>query len=109
MNFFAHFDSTEWLLFHEKVTTSKAYLRDTTGVPSVPLLLFGDDLSINHKKGTVNVGPWIEIKATPETAVMLKLLREKLQQVLVAKVENPSIDIGESGQMIIDTLLQLVR
>jgi hypothetical protein len=87
VNFFSHFDHTEWLLYHEKVTTSKAYLRDTTGVPAVPLLLFGDDLSINHKKGTVMVGPWIEITAPPQTAVMLKLLREKLQQVLVA--QNP--------------------
>jgi ATP-dependent RNA helicase DHX36 len=37
-----------FLLFHEKVKTTKVYLRDATLVGAYPLLLFGGKVEVDH-------------------------------------------------------------
>ena len=57
-----HFES-KWLLFHEKVKTTKVYLRDSTMVTVYPLLLFGGKIAVDHEKQEIIIDNWIRFAA----------------------------------------------
>ena len=52
---------TELLLYNEKISTSKVFLKDTTMVSPLPILFFGGAISVNHEEQSIAVGAdkWI--------------------------------------------------
>ena len=75
-----------YTLFLEKVRTSRTFLRDTTVVGAVPLLLFGGALDVRHGEGTVLIDGWLTVRAAAPTAVLVKKLRAALDAALAARV-----------------------
>ena len=83
-----------FLLFHEKVRTTKVYLRDATAVGSYPLLLFGGKIKIDHERSRASCDGWIHLRAAPRVAVLFKHLRAELDALLMEKIASPSMDIS---------------
>jgi ATP-dependent RNA helicase DHX36 len=73
LNFSSPHFHHKFVLFHEKVRTTKVYLRDTTMVGGYPLLLFAGKVTVNHERGTINIDNWIEFKAPLRVAVLFKV------------------------------------
>jgi hypothetical protein len=87
------FDSV-YLCFHEKVKTTKVYVRDATVVGAYALLLFGVDMDCQHDKSLVILDDWLSFKIKPRTAALLSDLRVELRKILVEKIQCPSADLG---------------
>lgn len=87
------FDSP-FLLYHEKVRTTKVYLRDATAVGSYPLLLFGGKIKIDHERSKASCDGWIHFKSAPRVAVLFKHLRAELDALLMEKIASPDMDIS---------------
>ncbi|KAL6067310.1 DEAH (Asp-Glu-Ala-Asp/His) box polypeptide 57 [Balamuthia mandrillaris] len=103
------FDRLEkWLIYHEKVKTTKVYLRDGTLIGSYPLCLFGGSLNVVHAKGIVVVDDWIEFTVNPKVGVMMKKLRSELDKLLLQKIESPESDIFTLGQNLLKTIIALI-
>lgn len=83
-----------FLLFHEKVRTTKVYLRDATAVGSYPLLLFGGKIKIDHERSRASCDGWIHLRAAPRVAVLFKHLRAELDALLMEKIASPTMDIS---------------
>jgi hypothetical protein len=62
------------------------FLRDTSVVSSMALLLFGGALTVLHEEGAILVGGWLRLLAAAGTAVLVKELRGALDALLAAKV-----------------------
>jgi len=88
-----NFDA-RFLLYHEKVRTTKVYIRDATAVGSYPLLLFGGKIKINHERSSAVCDGWIHFRAAPRVAVLFKHLRAELDALLMEKIASPAMDIS---------------
>ncbi|KAK7487044.1 hypothetical protein BaRGS_00021714, partial [Batillaria attramentaria] len=93
-----HYESP-YLVYHEKVKTSKVYIRDCTMVSVYSLLLFGGNhISIDLDRGnfvlSVDEG-WIRFMASSsQVAELLKELRLELDKLLEDKISNPNMDLA---------------
>lgn len=98
-----------WLVFHEKMKTTKVYVRETTAVRPEALLLFGGAIEIQHERSTITVDRWITFKAPAKVAVLFKELRRRLDALLIAKIESPSLDFSSGDHRVVSTICALLR
>ena len=82
------YEST-WLVYGDRVQTSKVFVRDCTMVGSYPLLLFGGDLDVKHEQGKLVLDEWCEFNAPAKIGVLARELRKKIDQLLTNKVNSP--------------------
>ncbi|KAM0916755.1 hypothetical protein ACQ4PT_010076 [Festuca glaucescens] len=80
-----------FLVFLEKVETSKVFLRDTTVISPYSLLLFGGSMVIQHQAGVVVIDGWLRLTAAAQTAVLFKQLRITLDAVLKELTRKPEM------------------
>ena len=96
-----------WLVYYQKVKTSKVFLRDATMVPPYALLLFGGTLDVLHEKGKIVVDKWMYFQAPARVGVLIRELRKSLDLLLSKKIESPSLSISDSP--IIDAIQTLMK
>mmetsp|Transcript_39452 Transcript_39452/g.63966 ORF Transcript_39452/g.63966 Transcript_39452/m.63966 type:complete len:491 (-) Transcript_39452:183-1655(-) len=106
VNFVATDFETRLLVFLEKVRTNKVFIRDSTMISAIALLMFGGDIAVNHQFATVTVDRWIDLKAPARTAVLMKEMRKLLDKVLERKLAEPNLDI--SRNVVVHTVVQLL-
>lgn len=82
-----------FLVYHEKVKTSKVFVRDATMISPLALLLFGGKVEIHHMRGEVTLDGWLLFKVVAQHAVLIGSLREKLMDVLGSKIAAPELDL----------------
>jgi len=119
-----------WLVYHEKVATSKVFVRDVTVASPYALLLFGghdsvaaaalgdsapgkpgaegEAVRVEHSDGLVYVGrySWMKFKAPARLGVLVRGLRAALDELLRWKILEPSVDIATSP--VVDAVLRLL-
>eukprot|EP00249_Psilotum_nudum_P011376 c23135_g1_i1 orf=250-4686(-) len=97
-----------FLVFHEKVETSKVYLHHTSVVSPYALLLFGGTIIVQHQTGLVTVDGWLKMKAPAQTAVLFKELRSALDTVLQMLIERPQGHISSVATDVVPSIVQLL-
>ncbi|XP_040586783.1 putative ATP-dependent RNA helicase DHX57 isoform X3 [Mesocricetus auratus] len=109
-----HFDSP-YLLYHEKIKTSRVFIRDCSMVSVYPLVLFGGgQVNVQLQRGAFVVSlddGWIRfVAASHQIAELVKELRCELDQLLQDKIKNPSMDLCTCprGSRIISMIVKLV-
>ncbi|XP_062375856.1 putative ATP-dependent RNA helicase DHX57 [Sardina pilchardus] len=109
-----HYDSP-YLVYHEKVRTSRVFIRDCSMVSVYPLVLFGGgQVSVELQRGQFIVSlddGWIKFAAAShQVAELVKELRWELDQLLEEKIKNPSMDLitCPRGSRIIHTIVSLI-
>jgi len=103
-----------YLVFQEKVRTSKIFVRDCSMVPIVPLVLFsGSDVNICVSGGTTFItlaNGWIRFHVEKhEIAEMIKAIRVELLDLLEEKIKDPLLNLlhSEKGERIINTIVHI--
>jgi ATP-dependent RNA helicase DHX57 len=109
-----HF-SSPYLVYQEKMKTSRIYIRECTMVPLLPLVLFaGSDMTIELHGGDFIVlleNGWIMLQAAKhEVAEMIKCMRDELSKILEEKIKDPCLNLlnHENGRKIISTIVYLI-
>jgi ATP-dependent RNA helicase DHX57 len=100
-----HFESP-YLVFTEKVKTSKVFLRQSTMVPAYALLLFGGEIRVKHERQAITVDTWLQFEAPARIAVLIRELRMKVDSLLLQKIQRPSVNISSSP--VIEVLIRLL-
>jgi ATP-dependent RNA helicase DHX36 len=77
-----------FLLFHEKMRTTKVYIRDATMVGPYPLLLFGGKVKVDHERAMATCDNWIHFRAAPRVAVLFKVWTDRCFVFCLYGVEN---------------------
>ncbi|KAF5910256.1 putative ATP-dependent RNA helicase DHX57 [Clarias magur] len=105
-----HYDSP-YLVYHEKVKTSRVFIRDCSMVCVYPMVLFGGgqvNVELQHGEFIISLDDgWIRFTAAShEVAELVKELRWELDQLLEEKIKNPSMDLitCPRGSRIIHTI-----
>ncbi|KAM9257545.1 putative ATP-dependent RNA helicase DHX57 isoform 1-T1 [Cariama cristata] len=109
-----HFESP-YLVYHEKIKTSRVFIRDCSMVSVYPLVLLGGgQVHMQLQKGEFVISlddGWIRfVAASHQVAELVKELRCELDQLLQDKIKNPSMDLCmcPRGSQIIGMIVKLV-
>lgn len=97
-----------FLVFHEKMKTSKVYIRDTTVISPYTLLLFGGAIAVQHQTGQVSVDGWLKMDAPAQTAVLFKELRTALDSVLQELMRNPKGSVIGPSEEVVSYIVKLL-
>ena len=89
--------------------TSRTFIRDCTVASPASILLFGGALTVAHDSSYVQVDGWLRIRAPPQTAVLVKMLREALDGLLERKVRQPALRLEEAGGGLVQSLVDLLN
>ncbi|KAL2610391.1 hypothetical protein R1flu_028964 [Riccia fluitans] len=106
VNFHVGVFENPYLIFSEKVRTTKVFLKESTMVPYYGLLLFGGRVEVKHEKQSITVDDWLEFEAPGKIAVLIKELRTKVDYLLIDKLKKPALEI-ESSPVVL-TLIRLL-
>jgi uncharacterized membrane protein YgcG len=98
-----------YLIYHEQVKTSKVYLRDCSAVSPYPLMLFGGQLKVWHREQVITVDNWLAFRAPRRVAVLVRLLRDGLEEIMRRKIAAPDAPVSDTGEKIIQALSRLLR
>ncbi|XP_056281028.1 putative ATP-dependent RNA helicase DHX57 [Pseudoliparis swirei] len=115
VNYTVRHYSSPYLVYHEKVKTSRIFIRDCSMVSVYPLVLFGGgQVNMELHKGEFIISlddGWIRFAAdSHQVAELVMELRWELDQLLEDKIRNPSMDLCSCprGSRIIHMIVQLV-
>lgn len=104
-----------FLIYQEKVKTSKIFLRETSLIPVISLILFsGSDVKIELHNGDflfLLEDKWIVIQAeNVKVAESIKYMRKELMAILEKKIEDPLLNLlnHQNGRRIISTIITLI-
>ncbi|KXZ48157.1 hypothetical protein GPECTOR_30g253 [Gonium pectorale] len=102
--------SHPYLVYLEKVKTSRLFLRDVTAVSPLSLLLFGGPITVLHTEGAVLLGGGggsggggggsgggIRIACRAQTAVLVKQLRGAISRLMERRVTGAGHGEGRGG------------
>jgi len=78
----------KYLVYLEKVRTSKLFIRDATMVTPYSLMLFGGQLSYDKDSRQLTVDKWIKFRVEKEIAVLMDQLRIKVSMYLERLIER---------------------
>uniref|UniRef100_A0A1B6MDH7 Uncharacterized protein n=1 Tax=Graphocephala atropunctata TaxID=36148 RepID=A0A1B6MDH7_9HEMI len=89
----------KFLVYHLKMKTSKVFLHDTTMVFALPLIFFGHNFELFRENGMVviELSPKIRFTCAASTALLVKELRQRLDQLLEYKVAHPGVTDWDSS------------
>lgn len=99
MNFTVTSYSCPWIVYHELVRTSKAFLRDTTECSAYALLLFGGDLKVESSNNLIWIDGYVRLSANARIGALIGGLRGKIDDILSLKIADPACDISSSIEM----------
>ncbi|XP_056132133.1 putative ATP-dependent RNA helicase DHX57 [Lampris incognitus] len=109
-----HHDSP-YFVYHEKVKTSRVFIRDCSMVSVYPLVLFGGgQVNVELHKGQFVISlddGWIRFAAAShQVAELVKELRWELDKLLEGKIRSPSMDLCSCphGSRIIQMIVHLI-
>ncbi|KAI3433652.1 hypothetical protein D9Q98_003461 [Chlorella vulgaris] len=96
-----------YVMYLEKVRTSRTFIRDCTVASPAAILLFGGALSVAHDSSYVQVDGWLRIRAPAQTAVLVKRLRQALDAMWRERWERRSE--AAAGSTLISTIVDLLN
>lgn len=97
-----------FMVFLDKVETSKVYLRDTTIISPYALLFFGGSISIQHQTGSVTVDSCLKMNTPAQTAVLFKELRLALRSILQELLQKPKERATVAEREVIHSITQVL-
>ncbi|XP_070503518.1 putative ATP-dependent RNA helicase DHX57 [Chironomus tepperi] len=104
-----------FLIYQEKVKTSRIFIRDCTMVQIIPLILFsGSDIRIELHNGEflfLLEDGWLIVQADSlKTAECMKHMRKELMNILNEKIKDPLLNLWnhDQGKRVISTIIHLL-
>ncbi|KAH9495037.1 ATPdependent RNA helicase [Bulinus truncatus] len=114
VNFKNMFNPGTSLVYHEKVKTTKVYIRDSTVISKLSLLMFaGGQISVKETFDQIilSIDRMIKFKVgSLEKAYLLQSLRSELDKLLFVKMSQPNMDIisDRNTEQIIPCIVKLL-
>jgi hypothetical protein len=105
--------SSKYLVYHERVKTTRVYIRDATPVSPYALILFGGGKMEVERGGEPNesvfrLDGWLGFKCPRRDHLLVMELREVLDEILRHKVENPKIDFSEEAAGVVEAVKEIL-
>ncbi|KOO34305.1 deah (asp-glu-ala-his) box polypeptide isoform cra_a [Chrysochromulina tobinii] len=123
--------ASSYLIYHEKVRTTRVYVRDCSPVSAYALILFGGVLSSQPgvppppppvtkknrhrppppqvaKDGILVIDGWIMFSVSVQEQRLLLGVRQKLDELLASKIDSPELEVAEAGKELLSAVSQVL-
>lgn len=86
-----------FLVYLEKIRTTKVYVRDSSCVSPYAMAFFGGRLTWDGAQGYLNMDDgWIRFKpSSPAVALLLEATRTAFNELLALKISDPGLDVSK--------------
>ena len=101
--------SFPFLAYVERIKTTAMYLRETSVVSPMALVLFCGDASYKASTSELIVDGWIQLQCTETDAAVLLHLREQLGSALKARINDPSYSWEQSATALVSAIVRVLR
>ncbi|XP_048582367.1 ATP-dependent DNA/RNA helicase DHX36 isoform X2 [Nematostella vectensis] len=109
----------DWLIYHQKIKSSKVFIHDSTVIAPFPLLFFGGSISMHVEQGhgqgheTIAVDNFIKFRSPKRIANLVKDLRRELDTLLERKISQPSLKLSAGqdscpGSALLTAIIELI-
>ena len=105
-----------YIVFREKIKTSRVFVRECSLVPIYSMVLFGGfgvDVELQRGQFVLSMEDgWIKfVTFSHVIAECLKEMRRELDKLLEEKIAKPDLDLTKNvkGKLIIDTIVNLIQ
>jgi ATP-dependent RNA helicase DHX57 len=88
-----------WLVYSERVQTTKDFLRECSEVPSLALLLLGGTIHVDVEKGRCSVDGWMHFEAPARVGVLVQELRRHVDGLLREKLRDAGMDLEKESSL----------
>lgn len=100
-----------WLVYREKIKSSKVYIHDCSMVLNYPLLFFGKTLKYNPQDGVIDVDGFVRVRSSEHVAHLVQNLRSELDRLLEYKISHPGMtkwDKSSKEGALLHTIVDLI-
>jgi len=104
-----------YMVFHELVRTTKVFIRDTTPVPPLALVLFGGALQVGDvdfpmpgADAVIVVDDWIKCQMSAPAQRLLLEVRAALDGILKRKIKRPEVPLTAAACKLLDAVVHLI-
>ena len=106
-----------YLVYHERVETSRVFVRDATPVPPYSLILFGGGLAAeknakaHHGRDEVvlSLDGWIRFECPRRIQSLVVNLRLELDKILKRKIEEPDLEFTTAAKGVLSAVAALME
>ncbi|RHZ54344.1 hypothetical protein Glove_428g91 [Diversispora epigaea] len=99
----------DWFVYNTMIQTKKLYVRDTSLVEVVDLVLFGRETEVKHEIKLLTIDKWIKLQCFAKTATLLKYLREQLNKILKYKIDHPEAELEQEQEEWLNLILGVIK
>ncbi|CAG8700996.1 11822_t:CDS:2, partial [Acaulospora morrowiae] len=99
----------DWFVYNTMMQTNKLYVRETSLVEVVDLVLFGREVGVKHEIRILSIDKWIRLQCPAKTATLLKYLRGQLNKILKYKIDRPEAELDGEQQGWLDLILEVLE
>ena len=98
--------SSQYLVYHERVKTTRVYIRDATPVSPYALMLFGGgEVDVEEgEESVIRLDGWLGFRCPRRDHQLIMELRGVLAEVLKRKIETPSLDFSEEASGVVEAV-----
>ncbi|KAH8696671.1 putative DEAD/DEAH box helicase [Talaromyces proteolyticus] len=104
-----NYSNAAFLSYCSKMETSKVFIRELTPFNAYSLLLFGGSITLDTTGHGLIVDGWLHLRGWARIGVLVSRLRMMLDDVLAARVDNPTSDSQEHEYRVIDLVKKLIE
>ncbi|KAI7881164.1 P-loop containing nucleoside triphosphate hydrolase protein [Lichtheimia hyalospora FSU 10163] len=102
--------SSDFLVYNTVVMNGEQiYMWEATTIEPVAVMLLASDMEIKHKQRTVILDEWIKFECFARSAALLKFLRMELTKWLTIKMKQPSLDLTNYSQEMMDVMVRTLE
>ncbi|KAI7866161.1 P-loop containing nucleoside triphosphate hydrolase protein [Spinellus fusiger] len=102
--------SSEFVAYNTIIMNNdKVYLWEASSIDSIAVMLLATNMEIKHKQRRVVLDHWIHFSCFARSAVLVKLLRTELNNLLAAKMNQPDLDLTSVDQEIMSSMVMVLE
>ncbi|KAL9542861.1 hypothetical protein PS6_009585 [Mucor atramentarius] len=87
----------------------KVYMWEASSIDAVAVILLATGIDIKYKQRKIILDNWIHFDCFARTAVLLKFLRQELNNWLAEKMDQPDLDLSQHNEEVMDVLVRTLE
>ncbi|EED12889.1 DEAD/DEAH box helicase, putative [Talaromyces stipitatus ATCC 10500] len=103
-----NFANAMYISYFSKMETSKVFIRELTPFNAYSLLLFAGSIILDTMGRGLVVDGWLRLRGWARIGVLISRLRMMLDDVLAARIDNPSSSLNRAGEELESKVIELV-
>lgn len=97
-----------YLVYMDRVKTSKVFIRDATMVSPYALMIFGERYEFDRDRQMIVLDGWARLRCSRRVALLMFEIRQRVQLYIRRQIDDPQFHLSEHATDLIDIISVLL-